>query len=148
MSIRDDSFSVYISEIKLDPSGPLYHDWLYDRLFKGEDVSEVLKKKIRRAIHEGFMSGCTAGGIHLEKYFENLYKKVKVPDGEFKGQFIYSLPNKPETVHALNDIRQKSKSDLVRKACEGKIKKAQISIRLSNEYIESKTRNRRRRRQR
>lgn len=135
MSVRDDTFARYAEETKLSPSAPLYHDWLYDRLFSGDNVSEGLKKRIKRAIHESLISGFAIGEFAELRYFKNLYSHVVVPYGEFKGQKIMGLPNSKEVWLMLNELVKSTKSDLVRKACGIKLRETKESLELDRSYI-------------
>ena len=142
--MNKDFESFYVDIHSKDPSKPLYHDWLFDQVFSGEDVDPKLAGKIKLAIHESLLNGFATGSIIKLAYCSEMESRVIIQRGKHKGTKISKLPHNDESKKILQKLRDSTKDQVIRQACRSKLSEMFEANKMVREFNEEKLHNRKR----
>ena len=123
---------------------PLYHDWLFDQVFHGEQIDPKLASKIKLAIHESLLNGFATGSIIKLSYCNEMESRVIIQRGKLKGTKISKVPHDEESKKMLQKLRDSTKDQVVRQACRSKLHEMFEANKMAKEFNEKKLHNRKR----
>ena len=120
----------------------LYHEWLFDQVFKGEHLDPKLAGKIKLAIHESLLNGFATGSIIKLAYCKEMESRVIIQRGKFKGTRISEMPHNDEAKRMLHKLRDSTKDQIIRQACRSKLSEMFEANKMAKTYNDKKLRNR------
>lgn len=138
-------FETFYAEVHIkDKSRPLYHDWLFDQVFHGENLDAKLAGKIKLSIHEALLNGFATGGIIRIAYCSEMESRVVVKRGKYKGAKISDISHDEESKKMLQNLRDSTKDQVVRQACRSKLSEMFEANKMAKTFDERKLHNLRR----
>ena len=139
--MNKDFESFYVDIHSKDPSKPLYHDWLFNQVFSGEDIDLGLAGKIKLAIHESLLNGFATGSIIKLAYCNEMESRVIIKHGKLKGTKISEVLHNEESKKILQKLRDSTKDQVVRQACRSKLSEMFEARKMVKQFNDKKLHN-------
>ena len=141
--MEDINFETYFKEVfHRDKDCPLFHDWVFEQMFHGEQLSQKVANKIRGAIYATLSTAFWTGDITKVEYGRELASRVKVPSGIYQGKKISELEGTPDVWTLLIQMKKTTKDDNIRQACIAKLNDFRIHKEQAQVESDRKAKNR------
>ena len=139
-------FGEYFEEVfKEGANPPLFHDWLFEKMFKDEQLPPKTAEKIKNAIYMTLTTAFWTGDFTKISYGRELASRVVVPPSwPQQGKKISEIKGTPSGWALLTNLKKFYKDENVRQACFARLSEFKMNKENAKDFASKKAKNKKR----